>query len=380
METTAKGVSFAREIAPLLTENCNGCHLGGNQNMGGLNLNTFAGLMQGGDTGPIVTAGGGEASLLIKKLKGTAGQRMPAGGRPPLADKDIELIAKWINEGAQLDVSGTDLPLPQIVSAAWVANATDEELHQRRIESARAKWQIVAPKSTPEEAQSEHFHVLGNVGPEATKNVLKYAEAAEKQIKKLYGIRSKDSLIKGGINIFVFKQRYDYSEFGTMLEQRQLPPEWSGHWRSNTLDAYVTLIYDPANEKINESSLVQQLTSLWLASLGTPKWFAEGAGRQALASTVSSNDARVQVWMRRIPESLQQVTNLKVFMDEAINDEHYATIGFWLIRTIHETAGKKQYDSLIRTLVGGTAFDQAMLKHVMPVNNFLQQTLGNPSR
>ena len=74
------------------------------QNRGGLRMDTFAQLLQGGDSGEIVTAGQGNASLLIKKLKGMniEGDRMPAGGRPALADKDIQLIATWINEGATL--------------------------------------------------------------------------------------------------------------------------------------------------------------------------------------------------------------------------------------------------------------------------------------
>lgn len=378
-EVASGSVSFSKEVAPLLTANCNGCHLDGNRTQGGLSMNTFADLMRGGGSGSMIKVGAGEESLLVKKLRGTAGQRMPAGGRPALADKDIETISKWITEGAKLDGENPNQRLAQIISEAWVAGASESELREKRIENAKAKWQVVAPGSVPEEATSEHFHVLGNVGPAATKAILEAADAAEKQIKKLFSVRSKDPLIKGGVVIFAFKQRYDYSEFGTMLERRSLPVEWSGHWRSELLDSYVTLVYDPTNTKINESSLVQQLTSLWIGSQdGVPRWFAEGAGRQALASSVNANDARVQGWTKRAPESFKLVTNLKVFTDGAINDEDYATIGYALVKSINDSAGRKQYDSLIRALAGGTTFDQAMLKHFMPANNFLQQTLGSP--
>jgi mono/diheme cytochrome c family protein len=44
-------VSFYREVAPILKENCQGCHRPG-KSKGGLDLSSFAALSHGGKNGP----------------------------------------------------------------------------------------------------------------------------------------------------------------------------------------------------------------------------------------------------------------------------------------------------------------------------------------
>ncbi len=117
--TGKETVSFAKDVAPLLIENCNGCHLDAMTTRGGLRMDTFAQLLRGGDSGSIIQSGNAEASLLIKKLRGTEGQRMPAGGRPPLSEESIQLIATWIDEGATLDGASESQPLTVISQLAW---------------------------------------------------------------------------------------------------------------------------------------------------------------------------------------------------------------------------------------------------------------------
>lgn len=345
--------------------------------MGGLAFNNFNQLLRGGDSGPIVTPGKGADSLLVKKLRGMAGQRMPAGGRPALSEDNIRLITTWIDEGASFDGENKEARLDSVIWQAWASKASHEELMERRVSRAREKWQIVAPKSEPDEAKDDRFHVIGNIGADGAKRVLGAMKNAEKEVKRLFGVRNKESLVKGGVTVFALKQRYDYSEFGTMLENRSLPAEWSGHWRSDVLDAYITIVYDASEPKILESSLAQQLASLWIGSQeGTPKWFADGAGRQALAQISGVQDARVKAWMNRLPESMKQMENLKRFLDGGLNDEDSATIGFGIVRFMNDGNRKRQYDALVRALAAGTPFDQAMLKNIGPLEGFLQQVLG----
>jgi mono/diheme cytochrome c family protein len=109
--TGSETVSFAKDIAPILLANCNGCHIDAMQVRGGLRMDTFAALMRGGDSGEIVLPTRAAASLLVKKIKGEEGDRMPAGGRPPLSEEQITLISKWIDENATLDAPDKDQPL-----------------------------------------------------------------------------------------------------------------------------------------------------------------------------------------------------------------------------------------------------------------------------
>jgi mono/diheme cytochrome c family protein len=375
--TGKETVSFARDVAPILTANCNGCHYAATRPSGELLMNTYTQLLKGGESGAAIESGKGDDSLIVKKIRGMSGQRMPAGGRPALSEESIKLITTWIKEGATFDGSNPESRLDQVIGQAWASNASHEELHQKRIQRAQEHWKIVSPKTEPEEASDNHFHIIGNIGSESSKKLLAHAKTADAQVRKLLGIKNKDPLIKGGITIFALKQRYDYSEFGTMLERRTLPTDWSSHWRLEILDSYVALVYDKAEPRINESSLIQQIASLWVASHeGVPKWFADGAGRQALAMAAGQNDLRVQTWVKRLPDSMKQLDNLSKFLKGDINDEDAATIGFGIVRFMNDSSRKKQYDALLRSLASGVPFEQSMLKNIGPLEPFLQQLLG----
>jgi len=368
-------VSFSRDIAPILISSCNGCHYNGTRQFGGLQFNSFAGLLKGGQSGEAFTPGKPDESLLVRKLLGTSGARMPMD-RPPLTEEQTMLISTWIKEGATFDGQNQDSKLDEIANESWATRASHRELMERRMASAREKWKLVAPKRQADEASDEQLFVLGDIGSENANALLIQANKAVAQIRKMFKLQGKEPLIKGGITIFALKQRYDYSEFGTMLESRSLPPEWSSHWRSGSLDAYVAMVFDKSEDKINESSLVQQIVSLWIGSCeGVPKWFADGAGRQSLAVAAGINDARVQPWIKRLPESVAQLRNLKPFIEGSMNDEDSATIGFGVIRFIHESKMKNQYEMIIRSLASGKNWEQATSGPIGNVELFLQKVL-----
>ncbi len=375
--TGKETVSFARDIAPILTENCNGCHFRGQRASGGLRFDNFAQLIKGGDSGALIVPGKPDDSLLIKKLRGMSGQRMPAGGRPPLSDQQIQSVSTWIKEGASFDGSGKETRLDQVASQAWASKATHAELMAKRMQRARDQWKIVAPKTPADEAHDDEYHVIGNIGPESAKQLLAQVNTAAGQVRKMFKLSGREPLIKGGITIYALKQRYDYSEFGTMLESRSLPTDWNSHWRREVLDCYVSMVFEKSDAKVNEPHLIQHLTSLWIASHdGVPQWFADGAGRQAFAVTVGNNDPRVQPWLRRLPESMTQLKNLKPFLDGSMNEEDSATIGYGIIRFMFENNLRRQYDAVVRSLDSGMKFDKAFEKSFGPPEVFLQRLLG----
>ena len=65
---------------------------------GGLFVDSFDGLIQGGDSGPAVVPGNPEESLLISALKHDS-FKMPPKGK--LQDKVIADFSHWISAGAQ---------------------------------------------------------------------------------------------------------------------------------------------------------------------------------------------------------------------------------------------------------------------------------------
>lgn len=89
------GVSFQGDVLPLLQANCTTCH----PPFGGLDLTSYAGVLAGGQSGPVVTPGDPAGSLIIQRLNGTITPQMPLGGTP-LPATQIQTIADWISEGA----------------------------------------------------------------------------------------------------------------------------------------------------------------------------------------------------------------------------------------------------------------------------------------
>lgn len=88
-------VSYALDIQPVLTQDCIVCHGGA----GGLSVDTYAGLMAGGNSGAVVVPGDPDQSRLIQRLEGTIQPTMPLNA-PELTTAEIDRIRQWILEGA----------------------------------------------------------------------------------------------------------------------------------------------------------------------------------------------------------------------------------------------------------------------------------------
>src|SRR6476619_3177762 len=88
---------FETKIRPVLVEHCYKCHAAEAKIIkGGLRLDSRAGLLKGGDTGPSVVPGQAEKSLLLKALK-YDGIEMPPKGK--LAESVVKDFATWITMG-----------------------------------------------------------------------------------------------------------------------------------------------------------------------------------------------------------------------------------------------------------------------------------------
>ena len=101
-EPLERFVSFSRNIAPILARRCTACH--NTRTPGGrLNLNSFAALLKGGDSGPSLTPHDAEDSLLLTMVQDGS---MPKDA-DPLAAEEIEMIRRWVEVGAPLDAAAS---------------------------------------------------------------------------------------------------------------------------------------------------------------------------------------------------------------------------------------------------------------------------------
>lgn len=98
------GVSYNKEVQPILAKNCSGCHAPGQKGFeaSGLDTTSYQALMKGGKFGPLVKPGDALSSSLNMLVEGRAHAsiRMPHG-REKLPDQDIETLKVWVNEGAK---------------------------------------------------------------------------------------------------------------------------------------------------------------------------------------------------------------------------------------------------------------------------------------
>lgn len=110
---TAAGVSFKRDIQPILDANCVVCHQGTNASASG-GMVLASGFSYGSIVGvkstesPLarVEPGSPDKSYIIAKLSGNqsavggSGARMPFG-QSPLPQTQIDIIGRWISDGAK---------------------------------------------------------------------------------------------------------------------------------------------------------------------------------------------------------------------------------------------------------------------------------------
>ncbi len=100
---TLANPSFIKDVAPILRENCFGCH-GSKNPKGKLDLTKYESMRKGGTKDDPIVPGKPDDSYLIDVMKALDKTQMPPkenGDRVPTAQ--IAIIEKWISQGAKLD-------------------------------------------------------------------------------------------------------------------------------------------------------------------------------------------------------------------------------------------------------------------------------------
>lgn len=107
-----RAVNFATEVHPVLESRCRSCHIG-DAAQAGLRLGSRDDLIRGGKSGPAIVPGKASESLLIQRVTGQRGLRMPPSG-PPLSDDVVAALRQWIDQGAVWDAQakGSDRLAP----------------------------------------------------------------------------------------------------------------------------------------------------------------------------------------------------------------------------------------------------------------------------
>jgi hypothetical protein len=348
-------VSFSLHVAPVLVENCAGCHFEAQNARGGLRMDNFRQLLRGGDGGPVVIAGDPENSPIIQRLTASdANVRMPQG-RPALDPQVIERISQWIREGAVFDARDAQMNLRELSAIARSMTSTHEELAAARLERARANWKKVMTDVPANEVVVGDFLVVGTPDAEQLTEVAGFAAKQVETLRHTLGIAEGEPLVKGQITLYVFERRYDYNEFGKMIENRDLPQDWHLHWGYDVVDAWIAMQVTDQGLDADEAQLQQSLAALSVAAAGAevPEWFADGAG-YLVGEAVVRNSRIVEQWQDAALAAASQMQNPTDFLQDRMPRDQAGLVGYGFLRSLFSS--REQFGEFLAALRSGEPF------------------------
>lgn len=107
-EAAGPRVSYYRQIRPIFQAQCWGCHQPA-QAKGKYVMTEFDKLLAGGESGePAIVPGKPDESLLVDLITPLGDTAEMPKGKPPLKPEQIELIRRWIAQGAKDDTPATE--------------------------------------------------------------------------------------------------------------------------------------------------------------------------------------------------------------------------------------------------------------------------------
>lgn len=149
-ESNISKISFNKDIRPILNKNCTGCH-GGVTKQGGLSYVYRDETLGRGNSGRLnVVPGNAEASELYQRIISKDPTRRMPYKKPALPQREIDLLAQWINEGAKWEEHWAFVP-PAVHAVPkhelWPKNNIDQFV----LEKIKQQKLSPAPEAEPEQ-------------------------------------------------------------------------------------------------------------------------------------------------------------------------------------------------------------------------------------
>ena len=96
-------VSYKKNVFPIIKMNCLPCHTEDQMNPSELYLDSYDNMLTGGKHGKPIIPGKADSSLIIRKIipPPPFGDPMPMKRKTPIAADTINIIKKWIDQGAE---------------------------------------------------------------------------------------------------------------------------------------------------------------------------------------------------------------------------------------------------------------------------------------
>ncbi|HEV8070113.1 MAG TPA: c-type cytochrome domain-containing protein [Planctomycetaceae bacterium] len=362
-------VTFTRDVAPILVNNCVRCH-SGNDPKGGLSMETFELLWAGGKSGAVIDPG----QLAKSRLWQLAGEQKPfkmPPGDERITRSEWSKLRTWISEGAAFDGSDPKRKLASLVPSeierrkAELARTSAAELREKRRSHSDEQWRRTFPKTEPVRVENDDFVALGNVSTDRLNEAVRWAQEGLRAAQEFLGDSSKPAF-KGGLVLFVLKDRNSFDEFSQTVEKREAPAAIHGAAvvTPDLKEAYV-VIEDRENTAGPDagqgrttaslrSSLSEQLTAALLkrADKKLPDWIVAGSGR-VVAAGGSQPALSAAQWpaLYRLVGSLEKSDDL--LTDGTFSSAASADVGEAVTAFLIDKRGKVLFARFVQQLVNG---------------------------
>jgi hypothetical protein len=357
------GVSFSREIAPLLVRSCGGCHVGGKK--GDFHVPTFAALMQSG----MVQRGAGEASRIVEVI---ATGDMPRGGGK-VAAEDLARLVRWIDAGAAYDGGDPALPLASLGRSQPPVRATNlspEQLTAVRRKAAAEEWRQFLPDEEPRVSERGSLTVIGNLPPARLDATSAVAGSVWQRLGERLAAKpaSRDDpaahLVAGGVVLYAFARPYDFSEFWLARHAAERPRGVTATAGLTDDVVYAAVVASGSDDIDGEEgdlafAIAEQLGAATFLARGAPAWFAAGAGR-TLASDLVPRSSAARSWREKIPAALEETEAAEAFFAGRCAPGPTATVAGGFVDRI--TGKSNRLPDLLTALADGADFPAVFQK------------------
>ena len=140
---------YTTKVVPIFQKSCNSCH--DSTAKGGLRLDSYIGVMSGGDDGAVIQAGDPDNSMLIQAVERDGDLMMPP--KTTLDQASVDILIAWVKAGA---IGDTKLPAaPGAAPASTPTEASTESAPEKPaadVPSAAASDAAVGVTTTAEAA------------------------------------------------------------------------------------------------------------------------------------------------------------------------------------------------------------------------------------
>ena len=354
--TGKETVSFAVHVAPIILDNCAECHIADNRRTN-FSMASLASLLRGGDAGAALKPGNSATSEIVLRLKGAERDVMPPIGK--LDDDEIQLVSKWIDEGARFESIDASYPL-SVVAAKGLANSMDhEQLTEVRDGTARKLWELAYADLAAGETKTDNFLVMGTGSKVRLAEIGGQAETLASRTASVLKSREGEPFTKGNAALFVVDKRYDFSEFGKMVEKRQFPKAISSSWNADGAEAYVVLLAPfSSDESSYEVTLARDLAAVHVSGWNPtiPRWFAEGMAYWTVAKMFKRNKALENLDQSAFAAA-SQMEKPDDFISGKISADQAALVGYQFVSSLQSNS--RSFKRLLKALRAREGFDQA---------------------